>query len=117
MLIKKGIAASLGIAIGKVHIVKEENILIEQKEIPRDKLKAEIKRFKDGLDNTRLVLDYIRVKVLDVLVTQKGKRLDAHHMILQDHLITREVKKLIAAKCVNAESLSGYWTRNRNSKR
>ena len=27
MLIKKGVAASLGIAIGKAHIVKEENIL------------------------------------------------------------------------------------------
>ena len=103
MLIKKGIAASLGIAIGKVHIVKEENILIEQKEIPKDKLKAEIKRFKDALDNTRLDLDAIRVKVLNVLGKQHAKLIDAHHMILQDPLITKEVPKLIASKGVNAE--------------
>ncbi len=103
MLIKKGIAASLGIAIGKVHIVKEENILIEQKEIPKDKLKAEIKRFKDALDNTRLDLDAIRIKVLNVLGKQHAKLIDAHHMILQDPLITKEVPKLIVAKCVNAE--------------
>ena len=103
MLIKKGIAASLGIAIGKAHIIKEENILIEQKEIPVAKLKTEIKRFKDALEKTRLDLDAIRVKVLNVLGKQHAKLIDAHHMILQDPLITREVPKLIASKRVNAE--------------
>ncbi|MFA6433881.1 MAG: phosphoenolpyruvate--protein phosphotransferase [Elusimicrobiales bacterium] len=103
MLIKKGIAASLGIAIGKAHIVKEENILIEQKEIPKEKLKTEVKRFKEALEKTRLDLDLIRSKVLNVLGKQHAKLIDAHHMILQDPLITREVPKLIASKRVNAE--------------
>jgi len=62
MLIKKGVPASLGIAIGKAHIVKEENILIEQKEIAPEKLKAEVKRFKEALDKTKLDLDAIRAK-------------------------------------------------------
>ncbi len=103
MLIKKGIAASLGIAIGKAHIVKEETILIEQKEIPAGKLKTELKRFKDALDKTKLDLDAIRSKVLNVLGKQHAKLIDAHHMILQDPLITREVPKLITSKRVNAE--------------
>jgi phosphotransferase system enzyme I (PtsI) len=103
MLIKKGIAASLGIAIGKVHIVKEENILIERKDIPKDKLKAEIKRFKEALDKTMLDLDVIRSKVLNVLGKQHAKLIDAHHMILQDPLITKEVPKLISSRGVNAE--------------
>ena len=103
MLIKKGVAASLGIAIGKAYIVKEENILIEQKEIPVGKLKTEIKRFKDALEKTRLDLDVIRAKVLNILGKQHAKLIDAHHMILQDPLITREVPKLIASKRVNAE--------------
>jgi len=103
MLIKKGIAASLGIAIGKAHIVKEENILIEQKEIPKDKLKAEIKRFRDALGKTKLDLDAIRSKVLNVLGKQHAKLIDAHHLILQDPLITKEVPKLIVTKGVNAE--------------
>lgn len=103
MLIKKGIAASLGIAIGKVHIVKEENILIEQKDIPKEKLKTEIKRFKDALEKTKLDLDAIRSKVLNVLGKQHAKLIDAHHLILQDPLITKEVPKLIASKGVNAE--------------
>ncbi|MBU2575337.1 MAG: phosphoenolpyruvate--protein phosphotransferase [Elusimicrobia bacterium] len=103
MLIKKGIPASLGIAIGKAHILKEENILIEQKEIPKEKLKSEIKRFKEALDKTRLDLDSIRSKVLNVLGKQHAKLIDAHHLILGDTLITKEVPRLIASKGVNAE--------------
>ncbi|HAH32086.1 MAG TPA: phosphoenolpyruvate--protein phosphotransferase [Elusimicrobia bacterium] len=103
MLIKKGIAASLGIAIGRAHIVKEENILIEQKEIPPEKIKAEIKRFRDALDKTKSDLDLIRAKVLTVLGKQHAKLIDSHHLILSDPLITKEVPKLIAEKGLNAE--------------
>lgn len=103
MLIKKGVAASLGIAIGKAYILKEENILIEQKTIPPEKLKAEVKRFKDALDKTRLDLDALRGKILSVLGKQHAKLIDTHHLILQDPLITKEVPKLIMSKGVNAE--------------
>ncbi|HAF96011.1 MAG TPA: phosphoenolpyruvate--protein phosphotransferase [Elusimicrobia bacterium] len=103
MLIKKGIAASLGIVIGKAHILKEENILIEQKEIAPEKIKAEIKRFKDALEKTKLDLDAIRVKVLAVLGKQHAKLIDSHHLILSDPLIAKEVPKLITEKHFNAE--------------
>ena len=82
MLIKKGVPASLGIAIGKAHIVKEENILIEQKEIAPEKLKAEVKRFKEALEKTKLDLDVIRTKILNVLGKNHAKLIDAHHLIL-----------------------------------
>lgn len=103
MLIKKGIAASLGIVIGRAHILKEENILIEQKEIAPEKIKAEIKRFKDALEKTKLDLDVIRAKVLTVLGKQHAKLIDSHHLILSDPLIAKEVPKLIVEKHVNAE--------------
>jgi len=103
MLIKKGIAASLGIVIGRAHIIKEENILIEQKEIAPEKIKAEIKRFKDALEKTKLDLDAIRAKVLAVLGRQHAKLIDSHHLILSDPLIAKEVPKLIVEKHVNAE--------------
>ena len=103
MLIKKGVAASLGIAIGKAYILKEENILIEQKTIAPEKLKAEVKRFKDALDKTRLDLDALKGKILSVLGRQHAKLIDTHHLILQDPLITKEVPKLIMTKGFNAE--------------
>ncbi|HBA60962.1 MAG TPA: phosphoenolpyruvate--protein phosphotransferase [Elusimicrobia bacterium] len=103
MLIKKGVAASLGIAIGKAYILKEENILIEQKAIAPEKLKAEVKRFKDAIEKTRLDLDALRGKILSVLGKQHAKLIDTHHLILQDPLISKEVPKLILSKGVNAE--------------
>lgn len=103
MLIKKGVAASLGIAIGKAHILKEDNILVEQKVIAPENLKAEVKRFKDALEKTRLDLDALHGKILSVLGKQHAKLIDTHHMILQDPLISKEVPKLILAKGVNAE--------------
>jgi len=103
MLIKKGVAASLGIAIGKAYILKEENILIEQKAVPPEKLKAEVKRFKDALERTRLDLDVLHAKILSVLGRQHAKLIDTHHLILQDPLITREVPKLILTRGLNAE--------------
>ncbi|MCX5793452.1 MAG: phosphoenolpyruvate--protein phosphotransferase [Elusimicrobia bacterium] len=103
MLIKKGVAASLGIAIGKAYILKEENILIEQKTIAPEKIKAEVKRFKEALEKTRLDLDALHNKILSVLGKQHAKLIDTHHLILQDPLITKEVPKLIVSRGMNAE--------------
>ncbi len=103
MIIKKGVAASIGIAIGKAHIIKEDNILIKQKEIPKEKIKAEVKRFKDALDKTKKDLDKLKKKILTVLGKQHAKLIDVHHLILKDPLITKEVIKLIVEKGVNAE--------------
>lgn len=103
MIIKKGVAASIGIAIGKAHIIKEDNILIKQKEIPKEKIKAEVKRFNDALEKTKKDLDKLKKKILNVLGKQHAKLIDVHHLILKDPLITKEVTKLIVEKNVNAE--------------
>ena len=103
MLIKKGIAASLGIAIGKAHVVKEENILIDRKSIPASEVRAEVQRFKDALEKTNADLNSMHDKILTILGKQHAKLIDAHHLILKDPLITREVPKRISAQCVNAE--------------
>jgi len=103
MLIKKGVAASLGIVMGRAHIMQEDNILIEKKEIAPAAVKAEIRRFKDALEKTRLDLDAIRAKVLAVLGKNHAKLIDSHHLILSDPLISKEVLKMISDKRVNAE--------------
>ena len=103
MIIKKGIAASIGIAIGKAYIMKEDNILVKQKSIPKDKIKSEVKRFKDALEKTSNDLDKLKKKILTVLGKQHAKLIDVHHLILRDPLITKEVAELIISKSVNAE--------------
>ncbi|MEW6042271.1 MAG: phosphoenolpyruvate-utilizing N-terminal domain-containing protein, partial [Elusimicrobiota bacterium] len=103
MMIKKGIPGSLGIAIGKAYILKEENILIEQKQIPEEEVRTEVKKFKHAIEKTKVELDAIKSKILNILGKQHAKLIDAHHLILQDPLITKEVPRLIMQRKINAE--------------
>jgi len=103
MIIKKGIAANIGIAIGKTYLLKEENILIEKTIVPKDKIKLEIKRFRDAISKTKEELNQIREQVLNSLGKQHAKLIDAHHMILQDPLIMKDVPEMIINEQINAE--------------
>ena len=46
MIIIKGIAASPGISIGKAYVLEDEEIVVTRVEIPRERLREEVKRFK-----------------------------------------------------------------------
>lgn len=103
MIIKKGIGANIGIAIGKAYLIKEDSVLIERTELPKDKIKGEIKRFKEAIVKTKEELNVIREQILNSLGKNHAKLIDAHHMILMDPLITKEVPEHISSFCVNAE--------------
>lgn len=103
MIIKKGIAASLGISIGKAYVVKEDNILIEKKVLTAAEAKLEVQRFKNAIEKTKNELSVIHDKILAILGKNHAKLIDAHRIILKDPLITKEVPKRILSQNVNAE--------------
>ena len=103
MIVIKGIAASPGIAIGKAYVVEDDDIVVERIEIPRDKIKEEVRRFKVAQKATHRDLDAAEAKVLKVLGKHHAKLIDAHRLILKDSLITHDVPKRIQAEGVNAE--------------
>ncbi len=103
MIIIKGIAASPGIAIGRAYVVEDEDIVVERIEIPRDKIKEEVRRFKIAQKATHRDLDAAELKVLKVLGKHHAKLIDAHRLILKDSLITNDVSKRIQEEGVNAE--------------
>jgi phosphotransferase system enzyme I (PtsI) len=103
MIVIKGIAASPGIAIGKAYVVEDEDIVVERIEIPRDRIRDEVARFKYAQKATLRDLDAAEQKVLKVLGKQHAKLIDAHRLILKDSLITGDVPKRIVAEGVNAE--------------
>jgi phosphotransferase system enzyme I (PtsI) len=103
MIVIKGIAASPGIAIGKAYVVEDEDIVVERVEIPREKIRDEVARFKYAQKATLRDLDAAEQKVLKVLGKQHAKLIDAHRLILKDSLITGDVPKRILAEGVNAE--------------
>lgn len=103
MIVIKGIAASPGIAIGRAYVVEDEDIVVERVEIPRDRLKEEVRRFKQAQKATHRDLDAAEIKVLKVLGKQHARLIDAHRLILKDSLITHDVPKRILDEGVNAE--------------
>ena len=103
MIVIKGIAASPGIAIGRAYVVEDEDIVVERVEIPRDRVKDEVRRFKQAQKATHRDLDAAEQKVLKVLGKQHARLIDAHRLILKDSLITHDVPKRISDEGVNAE--------------
>ncbi|MFA6315788.1 MAG: phosphoenolpyruvate--protein phosphotransferase [Elusimicrobiota bacterium] len=103
MIVIKGVGASPGISIGKAYVLEDEEIVISRIEIPNDRLRSEVKRFKAALKATGRDLDLAEAKVLRVLGKKHARLIDAHRLILRDSLITHDVPTRILKEGVNAE--------------
>jgi len=97
-----GIAASPGIAIGKAILFRDEEFNTSKREIKKDDIKKEIKRFGDALSKTNVEMLATKEKIYKTLGKEYARLADAHLLILQDPLITREVTKIISDG-INAE--------------
>lgn len=101
-IILNGIAASSGVAIGKVFVLEEDEFLITKKEISGAQIKQELSRLKDAMEKTRLELVANQKELNKVLGENYAKIADAHLLILNDPMIKNEIEKLVN-KGVNAE--------------
>jgi phosphotransferase system enzyme I (PtsI) len=98
----KGIAASPGIAIGKIFLLKEEDFCFIRKEIPKSFRETERKRFDDAIEKTKSEFTVTYNKINDVLGKNYAHIADVHLLILDDPTLKKDVYKLIADG-VNAE--------------
>ncbi|MFC1678847.1 phosphoenolpyruvate--protein phosphotransferase [Elusimicrobiota bacterium] len=103
MIVIKGVPASPGIAIGKAHVRASEDIVISRVDIPKQRVRLEVKRFKAALEATHRDLDATEAKVLKMLGKEHARLIDTHRLILRDPLITKDVTKRIQEEGVNAE--------------
>ena len=103
MIIVKGIGASRGIAIGSAFVLEDEEVVVNRVELPKQLLRAEVKRFKEAHKVALRDLDAAEAKVLKFLGRDHAKLIHAHRMILTDTLITKDVPMRIIKEGVNAE--------------
>ena len=94
-IILNGIAASSGVAIGKVFILEEDDFVSIKKEVRKDKIKEELVRFKNAIKQTKLELQENQAELNKMLGENYAKIADAHMLILDDPMIKNEVEKLI----------------------
>ncbi len=103
-IVLRGIAASPGIGIGKAFILKEEALSYVFRALSKEEVKKEIQRFRMAVSKTRTEIDLTRDKVLKVLGKSHASLIDAHLLILEDALFTKDIEKKISHELMNAEA-------------
>lgn len=101
-IILKGVAASPGIAIGRVFLLEDDDYCLIQKEIPKNARAAELKRLNEAIEKTRAELKTTHEKINNILGENYAKIADVHIMILDDPVMKKDVVKLVE-EGVNAE--------------
>lgn len=101
-IILNGIAASSGVAIGKVFVLEEDEFLVEKKEVSGIQIKQELNRLKDAMDKTKIELEDNKKELSKVLGGNYAKIASAHLLILNDPMVKGEIIKMIK-EGVNAE--------------
>src|SRR5690242_6961435 len=94
-VVLRGIAASPGIGIGKAFIMKEEALSYVFRALSKDEVKKEIQRFRAAVAKTRTEIGLTRDKVLKVLGKSHASLIDAHLLILEDALFSKDIEKKI----------------------
>jgi len=103
--ILRGIAASKGIAQGKVFIYETKNVQVFQTPILSIYLNDEIERFEKAVTQTKKELIEIRGRINQEIGEDFGQFLDAQIMMLTDKELIETVKKKIVEEKKNAEHI------------
>jgi len=99
----RGIAASPGIAIGRVYILEKEDFCILKYRIKKDEIGTEIKRFEEAVYQSKKQLREIEKKVREKLGKDLAYIFQAHLHILEDPLLIGETIDRIKRERVNVE--------------
>ncbi|GAA5112410.1 phosphoenolpyruvate-protein phosphotransferase PtsI [Orbus sasakiae] len=99
-----GILVSPGIAFAKALLLKEDEIVLNTRPIPDNKIDAEIARFKDAREKSSQQLHAIMERAKTTLGEDKAAIFEGHIMLLEDEDLESEVITRIKTKHTAADS-------------
>lgn len=102
-MVLHGVGVSRGIAIGKAHIIKRDQLDISKYNIAPGQINNEIKRFQDALAEAGQQLRAIRKKIPESTKADIEAFIDTHLLILDDVAFAQEPVRLIKELSCNAE--------------
>ena len=97
-----GISAAPGIVIGPAFVLNSQTLSVPETPVAPGEVEAELVRFRDALNATRLELDSIKTQLAQQLGEDHAKIFDAHLLILDDVMIVDDTEALIKDKNCNA---------------
>ncbi|TSJ87645.1 phosphoenolpyruvate-protein phosphotransferase PtsI [Gilliamella apicola] len=99
-----GILVSPGIAFAKALLLKEEPIVINNRQILDNKIDAEIDRFKEAREKSSEQLHAIMERAKTTLGEDKAAIFEGHIMLLEDEDLEQEVISRIQSKHSSADA-------------
>lgn len=99
----RGIAASPGIAIGRVYLYLEEHPQVPQYQISHKNLGGEKQRLSDAVDRASLDIQEIKNNTDQKLEQEEARLLDTHLLMLQDPTFFESVYKRLEEELLNVE--------------
>ena len=99
----QGISISRGIAIGKVHCIKHDQIDAPEYVIKKTQVSKEISRLNNAITNARNELRAIRDHIPSKTSINISEFINTHLLMLEDNALTEEPKKIIKSRLCNAE--------------
>jgi phosphoenolpyruvate-protein phosphotransferase (PTS system enzyme I) len=99
-----GILVSPGIAFAKALLLKEEPIVINNRQILDNKIDAEIERFKKAREKSSEQLHAIMERAKSTLGEDKAAIFEGHIMLLEDEDLEQEVISRIKSKHSSADA-------------
>lgn len=99
-----GIAASSGIAIGKVYLINNQKKEIDQSRITEDEVQAELKKLSKALNQAEKSLHNIKKQTEERFSAEKAEIFEAHLMFLEDPEFITAIEEEIKEDKFKAEA-------------
>lgn len=96
-------AASGGIAIGRAHIIAQNDVSFPKYWIADKEIISEINRFKRAITHSKQQLSKIKEKLCRFQGKEQIQILDTHSMLLQDEMLVTHAIQNITGQKINAE--------------
>jgi phosphotransferase system enzyme I (PtsI) len=98
-----GIAASPGIAIGRLRIIDRRRTVVHEYAIPSEAVSREIARLARAIEDTRVELDMLKSRLAETSGEDHLFFIETHLMILADERLVSETADIIRTGLINAE--------------
>lgn len=98
-----GLAVSRGYAVGRVHIVSADEILVSEYEINAQQIDAEVQRLSDAVREARAQLRRVRTHLPSTTSAEVAAFIDVHLMMIEDESLTENAARAIKERLCNAE--------------
>src|SRR5215510_12086103 len=98
-----GIAASPGIAIGRVYLVDRRRVKTPKQHIAPEEVERELRRFEVAMGEADSQLERIKQRLKEREGEEHFQIIEAHQLILHDEHLVEPTKRIIREERVNAE--------------